>query len=336
MSTTPLSRILVPLDGSALAEEALWVAAHLARRLDAALHIVTVRVSSDEAGQTTARPGTIREIRHDLREYLVEKADELATTHGVSCSCGVLHGRPSEALAEHVRANGIALVVMTAHGRSGVSRRWIGSVTEAVVVRLPVPVLVLRPRIAPPCARFYRILVALDGSAGVGKVLSQAVALGVAEPGTEFTLVEIVEPPVPVPRRSRILLGPDPASLVCRREAAARDLERRAERLRKHGLVVATQVLVATGVGERLIELATKLDCHLIAVGTQRPHANERLQLGSVADKVVRGASQPVLVVPVQPQSVRERLTRVVAGSTRRRAARGKMRRLSSAAHELE
>ncbi len=325
MSTPPLSRILVPLDGSALAEEALWVAAHLARRLDAALHIVTVRVAPNEAGQTTARPGTIREIRHDLREYLAEKADELATTHGVSCSCGVLHGRPSEALAEHVRANGIALVVMTAHGRSGVSRRWIGSVTEAVVARLPVPVLVLRPRIAPPCARFYRILVALDGSAGARKVLSQAVALGVAEPGTEFTLVEIVEPPVPAPRHSRILLGPDPAaSLVRRREAAARDLERRAERLRKHGLVVATRVLVATGVGERLIELATRLDCHLIAVGTQRPRANERLQLGSVADKVVRGASQPVLVVPVQPQSVRERLTRVVVRSTRRRAARGK------------
>jgi nucleotide-binding universal stress UspA family protein len=237
MSTAPSSSILVPLDGSALAEQALWVAARLARRLHGALHIVTVRVpgARDAVGEPTVHAGTGREVRHDMREYLKGNAEDLATTHGVCCSCAVLHGWPPDALADYVRANGIALVVMTAHGRSGVSRCWIGSVTDGLLARVTVPVLVLRPGIAPPRARFYRILVALDGSAGSKKVLAQAVALGSVESGTEYALAEIVEPPMPVLRHPPVYLGPDPAGSLVRRRAA-QDLERRAERLRKRGL----------------------------------------------------------------------------------------------------
>jgi nucleotide-binding universal stress UspA family protein len=324
MSTARASSILVPLDGSALAEQALWVAARLAHRLDGVLHIVTVRApappAGEETGEPTAHAGSGRQVRHDLREYLEGKAGELATTHGVRCSCAVLHGWPPEALTDYIHANGIALVVMTAHGRSGVSRCWIGSVTDGLLARVTVPVLVLRPGTAPPRARFYRILVALDGSAGSKKVLTQAVALGSAEPGTEYTLAEIVEPPMPLPRHPAVQLEPDPAgSLVRRRKLAAQDLERRAERLRRRGLAVTTRVLVAQGVGEQLIELAENLGSDMIAVGTQRPRATERLLLGSVADKVVRGASQPVLVIPV-----RMRVAGSTRGTARRRAPAGK------------
>ena len=301
MTTTPSSSVLVPLDGSALAEQALWVAARLARRLHGDLHVATVRVPA--AGEPAARVGTGHEVRHDVRAYLEGKAEALATTHGARCSCAVLHGWPPDALADYVRANGIALVVMTAHGRSGVSRSWIGSVTEGLLARVTAPVLVLRPGIAPPRSRFSRILVALDGSAGSKKVLAQAVALGSLESGTEYTLVSIVEAPAPTPGHSPVHLGADPAgSLAGRREATGKDLERRAERLRKQGLGVTTRVLVAQGVGEQLIELAKSLDSDLIAVGSQRPRATERLLLGSVADKVIRGASQPVLVVPIRRQ----------------------------------
>jgi nucleotide-binding universal stress UspA family protein len=309
MSTAPSSSILVPLDGSVLAEQALWVAARLARRLHGVLHLVTVRgptpTAGDETGEPAARADSGREIRHDLREYLEGKAEELATAHGVCSSCGVLRGWPPDALADYVRVNGIALVVMTAHGRSGVSRCWIDSVTDGLLARVCASVLVLRPGIAATTARFQRILVALDGSAGSKKVLAQAVALDSVELGTEYTLVEVVEPPMPVPHHPPAHPGPDPAdSLVRRREAAVQDLERLAERLRKRGLAVTTRVLVGQRVAEQLITLAQSLGSDLIAVGTQRPRATERLLLGSVADKVVRGASQPVLVI-----QVRKRLT---------------------------
>jgi nucleotide-binding universal stress UspA family protein len=321
MSTVPSSSILVPLDGSVLAEQALWVAARLARRLHGVLHLVTVRVPTPTAGERTgaptARADSGRGIRHDLREYLECKAEELATAHGVCSSCDVLHGWPPDALADYVRAKGIALVVMTTHGRSGVSRCWIGSVTSGLLARVRAPVLILRPGIAAQAARFQRILVALDSSAGAKEVLARAIALGPVEPGTEYTLLEIVEPPTPVPHHVPVHPGPDPAdSLVRRREAAAQDLERLAERLRRRGLAVTTQVLVAQRVAEELITLADRLASDLIVVGTQRPRATERLLLGSVADKVVRGASQPVLVIPV-----RKRLAHAARGPVRRSAA---------------
>jgi nucleotide-binding universal stress UspA family protein len=320
MSTATSPSILVPLDGSALAEQALWVAARLARRLHGVLHLVTVwvptRTSNEGTAAATSAADSGSEIRRDLREYLEGKAEELAAAHGVCSSCGVLHGWPPDALSDYVRTNRIALVVMTTHGRSGASRYWIGSVTDGLLARVRAPVLVLRPGIVASAARFQRILVALDGSAGSKKVLAEAVVIGSVEPDTEFTLVEVVEPPTPVPHHGPAHPGPDPAdSLVRRRDAAVQDLGQLAEQLTKRGLRVTTEVLVAQRVAEELISLAQRLGSDLIVVGTQRPRATDRLLLGSVADKVVRGASQPVLVIPV-----RKRRTHAARAPVRRSA----------------
>jgi len=321
MSTAPSPSILVPLDGSVLAEQALWVAARLARSLHGVLHLVTVRVPARTIGEGTASPTASadggREVRHDLREYLESKAEELAATHGVCCHCGVLHGWPPDALSDYVRTNRIALVVMTTHGRSGASRYWLGSVTDGLLARVRAPVLVLRPGIVASAARFQRVLVALDGSAGSRQVLAKAVAIGSVAPDTEFTLMEVVEPPTPVPHHGPAHPGPDPAdSLGRRRAAAAQDLGQLAAQLTKRGLTVTTEVFVAHRVAEELISLAQRLGSDLIVVGTQRPQAPNRLVLGSVADKVVRGASQPVLVIPV-----RKRRTHAARGPARRTAA---------------
>jgi nucleotide-binding universal stress UspA family protein len=320
MSTAPSPSILVPLDGSALAEQALWVAVRLARRLHGVLHLVTARVPTRTTGEGTAAPtagaDSGREVRHDLREYLESKAEELAATHGVCSCCGVLHGWPPDALSDYVRTNRIALVVMTTHGRSGASRYWIGSVTDGLLARVRAPVLVLRPGIVASAARFQRILVALDGSAGSKQVLAKAAAIGSVDPDAEFTLVEAVEPPTRIPHHGPVHPGPDPAdSLVRRRDAAVQDLGRLAAQLTKRGLTVTTEVLVAQRVAEELISLAQRLGSDLIVVGTQRPQAPDRLVLGSVADKVVRGASQPVLVIPV-----RKRRTYVGRAPVRRSA----------------
>lgn len=318
MTTAPSPSILVPLDGSLLAEQALWVAARLARRLHGVLHLVTVQVPTRTTVKGTAAPtagaDSGREVRHDLREYLEGKAEELAAAHGIYSSCGVLHGWPPDALSDYVRKNRIALVVMTSHGRSGASRYWIGSVTDGLLARVRAPILVLRPGIVASAGRFQRILVALDGSAGSKQVLAKAVAIGPVEPDTEFTLVEVVEPPTLVPHHGPAHPGPDPAdSLGRRRDAAVQDLGQLAAQLTKRGLTMTTEVIVAQRVAEELISLAERLGSDLIVVGTQRPQAPDRLVLGSVADKMVRGASQPVLVIPV-----RKRRKHAVRGPARR------------------
>lgn len=317
--------ILVPLDGSALAEQALWVAARLARHVQGVLHIVTVRVPAplqdDQGKRQPAHPPAGPDIRAGQREYLEGKAEEMSTTHGVRSATAVVDGWPPTALAEYVCEHDIAFVVMTAHGQSGVSRRWIGSVTEGLLVRVDAPVLVLRPGLAPARARFCRILVAIDGSVGSEVVLAKATALGLVETGTEYTLARIVEPAAPPlskspARPSSRSNGP----LRRERDEASQDLERRAERLRKRGCAVRTEVVVAEAVAEGLIELATTLDCDLVAVGTRSPRTKEPLQLGSVADKVIRGANQPVLIIPVRKRSARRRRTGQIRSTPRQRA----------------
>ena len=69
-------------------------------------------------------------------------------------------------------------------------------------------------------------------------------------------------------------------------------------RLRSQGISVATEMIAARGVGEQILGLAQSTGADLIVVGTHAARGMERLLLGSVADKVIRGASQPVLVVP--------------------------------------
>lgn len=319
MISTAGTGVLVPLDGSAFAEEALELAAVLAHRAQAELHLVTVQVpasaAADEAAGGEARAATARNVRHDLREYLEAKGEALAIMHGVSYTCAVLHGPPARSLAEYVKVKPVALVVMTTHGRGGASRRWLGSVADRLLRRVTAPVLLLRASTAVKPQRFYRILVALDGTAASNQVLSQAVALGSLMPDTEYTLVEVVEP-----LRPALHPGPSPTDeLPSREQAAAADLDRRAARLRKSGVVVTAKVVVAERVGEQLIGLATVLGADLIAVGTQRPRSPARQALGSVADKVVRGADQPVLVVPLRGRSSGR--TRRVAGHEARRTA---------------
>jgi nucleotide-binding universal stress UspA family protein len=280
------------LDGSAIAEQALWLAAHLARRRGAIIRLVTVHtpgspVVEEQSGD--AAPGG-REAHQILQHYLERKSVELAIAHGVPCECAVLHGWPPQALADDIRKQHAGIVVMTAHGSSGANRRWLGSVTDALLARVRVPVLVLRGDSGPAPAHFFRVLVALDGSPGTGQVLEQSLEVISADAGATIALATVVE------------AG---SSAVGRREKSERQLERRAARLRQRGLVVETHTIAAHGVGPALVALADRLGSDLVVVGTQRPRTKVRLQLGSVADKVVRGAQQPVLVIPVRRRALR-------------------------------
>lgn len=295
---------MVPLDGSELAEQALWVAAHLARSLHGELFLVTVCPPMHAGGG--------RGIQQDRNAYLEAKAEEVATTHGVRSAAAVLHGWPPEALEEYARASGITLIVMTCHGRSGLSRSWIGSVTHGLLARVAVPTLVLRPGIAPRQQRFYRILVALDGSAGCQDVLTQTVAFGSADSGNEYILAQVLEPREPLFHRSSGHAEEADPSLLRRQEDATRQLERLAARLTRRGMRVTTRVVVAHAVAGRLIELADELGADLIAVGSRRPRVLDRMMLGDVADKLVRGASQPVLLVPTGRRGVRSATARRV------------------------
>ena len=137
--------IMLPLDGSPLAEQALPEAQRFAEVYGAQLHLIrTVSVTAlgvDAASASTYWTETSEAIIQEATNYLQEIASRLPPT--INTSIEVQIGAPSDRLTEYVSQNAIDLVIMTTHGRTGITRTALGSVTDRLLGG-EAPVLVVR------------------------------------------------------------------------------------------------------------------------------------------------------------------------------------------------
>ncbi|ELZ05630.1 UspA domain-containing protein [Natrialba chahannaoensis JCM 10990] len=140
--------ILVPTDGSAEGERALEYAFDLARAHDATIRALYVVNVSGYGGlpMETAWDGISTALR-DEGETAVERVRELAPDD-IEVDTAVLEGSPSRVIVDEARPSTCDLVVMGTHGRGGIDRLLLGSVTERVVRQAPVPVLTVQ--VDPP------------------------------------------------------------------------------------------------------------------------------------------------------------------------------------------
>ena len=143
--------ILIPTDGSDTANVAVDHAVDLAKQYGAELHaLYVVDVDAVNFGLGTEQVDRIRQGNFGEMTELKEKADEAtdavvsaAADHGVEVREEVRVGTPHDVIAGYADSNDIDLVVMGSHGRSGVRRALLGSVTERVLRSTHVPVLVV-------------------------------------------------------------------------------------------------------------------------------------------------------------------------------------------------
>jgi nucleotide-binding universal stress UspA family protein len=173
-----LKKILVPLDGSPLAENALGYAAELSIPTGATMLLVRVANSHTLPGidARERKEGSIWEAE----EYLTRTAAGLIG-RGYACEAVVPYGHASECILEQARTNNASLIVMTTHGRTGPGRLLFGSVAEAVVSGSPVPVLVTRAWSPAQTDDLLKdnplFVVPLDGSSFAETALEPAIAL---------------------------------------------------------------------------------------------------------------------------------------------------------------
>lgn len=298
--------ILVPLDGSELAERAMPAAAALARRAGAELRLVHVHVPIPAEPIYVEGLPVVDEHLHSLRRmheqaYLDQVLQKAAA--GIPAATVILEGRVADALADYARSTEAALVVMTTHGRGGLERAWLGSVAEELTRVSPVPLLLIRP--APEPVAFRRILVPLDGSPLAESVLEHAARLTRLDPDGELVLLEVVQPVTAVVWASEAALVASwpTADLVRRDEEQARNyLQGVGRRLEAEGLHVRTRVEVAANVASAILEIARAEHADVVALATHGRSGLVRLALGSVADKVVRGSPAPVLLFRPHPE----------------------------------
>jgi nucleotide-binding universal stress UspA family protein len=291
--------ILVPLDGSRVAENALPLAAGIAERSLGQIRLA--RVHRPIADIDPTAPLDDDDLRRAERQYLESQAGQLRDTHCIAVSTTVIGGPVAQALCEEAQQAKADLMALTTHGRGPFSRFWLGSVTDELLRRTPVPLLIHRPKVDRPpepgaTFRFHRMLIPLDGSETADAVLAPAAELARLA-GAEVTLLRIVEP-VPVLAPDGVAYLPPSVEGPLLDEMTARahaDVDRAAARLRDSGLHVATQVTIHEQVAGAILEAAA--DADLIALATHSRGRVARFFLGSVADKVVRGAPCPVFVV---------------------------------------
>lgn len=294
--------VLVPLDGSRFAEQALPLAATIARAARAKLRLVLVHEPSlPPLGQPDERSYVAAELRQRRAEkaYLKGQVDRLRAETGVRATSVTLDGEVVPAIAEQAHLVDGGLVVMTTHGRGPVSRFWLGSVADELVRTLPVPILLVRPEEGEPAPRAAtgRIVVPLDGSE-----LGEAALVPAAELAERLDaalmLVHVLEPVPVVGDGAPVYPAAMAAEFIdARRARAEAYLDDTARPLRERGLRVEVAPVVVGSVAEVILDLAHGEDVAFVALSTHGRGGLQRLLLGSVADKVVRAAECPVLVV---------------------------------------
>jgi nucleotide-binding universal stress UspA family protein len=295
--------VLLPLDGSAFAEQAVPWAAAIARKSRARLRLALVHQSppSPPLDKSSARLYTRIELalKKSEREYLRAVATRIKGAGALQLATAALTGPPARALADYVREVGVDLVVMTTHGLGGLQRVWLGSVADRLLRLLEVPVLLIRPRPSEPAIaepRLEEVLVPLDGSRQAEAALPSALALATLF-GARLSLMQAVEPVTAAAGIPVTFAQPlDEEVTTLRRREAQDYLDGVAERLRAGG--VQTQGgAVLSGSPLAGIQAAAKNPAvGMIALATHGRGGLGRLVLGSVTDKLVRMGELPVLV----------------------------------------
>jgi len=212
----------------------------------------------------------------------------------------VIEGSVPEALRQHALDVRADLIVMTTHGRGPFSRFWLGSIADEFLRHAPAPLLMVRPEQGTPdLARdicYRHMLIALDGSPLAEQALRPATQLGRLM-DSNFTLFRAV-PPVRFAGDDLGALRDEPgfATLEQWKAQAEGYLDGIGFRMRQDGLRPTNRVEVLQQPAEGILNVADEADCDLIALATHGRGGLTRMILDSVADKVVRGATGPVLV----------------------------------------
>lgn len=304
--------LLVPLDGSDFGEHALPLALGLSRRLGAALQVL--RVHEPIEGVYGGALGgyyderTDREMQQRDRDYLDAVVQRLAAVADIPPSSVLLDGPVADSIGRHAAATKADLLVMTTHGRGPLARFWLGSVADALVRQASIPIMVVRPQEAAPHLAqeplVRRMLIPLDGSELAEQILEPALALGAATKA-EYTLLRVVK------QMTSVSYAPASRTVSELRESLLKQLQeldrqnwreadayltRKAELLRARSLTVHTRVVSHEQVATAILDDARTHAADLIALATQGRGGLKRLLLGSVADKVLRGATIPILL----------------------------------------
>jgi len=297
------TNILVPLDGSELAEAALPAARFLAGALGA--KVTLVHVVEEDA------PLTIHGERH-LRntqeaEAYLNGIRELAGPAGSEVACHVhaaVTSHVARSLVAHEDELSPDLIVLCTHGRGGLRRIFIGSIAQQVAAAGTTPVLLIRPdgRGRDSSFAVKTILAPLDGEPSHEQGLDVAFDLARAT-GARLQLLSVVPTMGSLAGRDatlgRFMPGTTQAILEMAEKNLKSYLAAQVSRLQRAGLSISAELRQGDP-SPAIVEAAEKADAGIIVLATHGKSGNEAFWTNSVAARVQAQTKRPLLLVPVK------------------------------------
>jgi nucleotide-binding universal stress UspA family protein len=296
------TELLVPLDGSALAEAAVPHAVEIARRIKGSLHLVRVHTpvatiaSPPEAAIFIPDPSWDAQVREDTRTWLAERAQALRKSMDIPVTFELRVGSPVDEIAEAAAARHSRAIVCSTHGLGGWAPHWLGSVADGLIRHAPCPVLAMSEAAVAREEEVKKILVLLDGSDVSEAIVPQAAWLARAF-DAEIELLRVVAPPWVGDSLTALTAGEeDPFGVDAFAEAAKQTLGQIATALRRKGFTVTSTVVVHLSPARAILEHVERTNPDVLALATYGRGVS-RLFLGSVADKVLRAGGRPTLLL---------------------------------------
>ena len=275
--------LLVPLDGSELAEQALPYVKEMAKGFHSDVTLLTVCSLGDP-------------LKHVLVEYLERKADGLKVSNlKVTAVC--IEGEPASSILDFAGKNKIEMVVISTHGKGGIGRWPLGSIATKVVQSSHIPVFLVRssPQ-AETAVKLKKIAAALDGSRFAEAIIPHVKAFATSL-GSKVVLLEVLEP-VKVPQMGTFEdWGKVERDIFAKLEReAGRYLEKRKATLQSKDIEVTTKLLQGKP-ADAILQYVVEAGIDLVALTTHGFSGITKWAYGSVASRIIEASPKPILLV---------------------------------------
>ena len=298
MNRLTIQNILVPTDFSEMSIRVMEPASWLSGRFTASMHLVHIREPAYPIGFLAAAPAlSVMTYEQQAKERAESELNTLAHTYGVPAArchvlCGTAPFNEICGLAGKIHAD---LIVMPTHGRTGLEHMFLGSTAERTVRHSPCPVFLMRQLcngLFEKKAGYKKILVLVDFSDCSREGLQYAIKFAECF-RAKLIVLHVIS--LPYPSATDIAL-PDQM-----RKESARQMQKFLQTVEFRDIKLQTAITTGTPTME-ICSFAAKKEVDLIIISTHGLSGLKHVSTGSVAEKVVRHAFCPMMVVPSHPK----------------------------------
>lgn len=279
MTTENRERILVPLDGSKNAENAIPIAALIMNTFDCDVEFIQAREADTDDVEENKRAADL------FQSYALKRADHFGIDRGRATATSVF-GAAAAAVLDAAEEPGVRGIVLASHGRGGFRSALFGSVADRIIRGATIPVLVV-PGVGGPPTEIAQILVTLDGSKVAERALEPARRIAKTV-GAKLALL-----------RAYSVVSPAAAAYPYLPPEVPRQIADAASEYVKETAQTGEESLVVQGdAAAGIVAAANTLDADLVVMSSHGKSFSKRFILGSTTDRVMHELHRPLLIIP--------------------------------------